>query len=76
MIHRACKDCAKWVKPNTLYFMLDVSASTILKLIKSGILIQGKHYKVFPFGRRFNLYEIEKLTTVDSIGNLIDNLLQ
>lgn len=66
----------KWVKPNTLYAEMDVSASTVLKLIKNNILIEGKHYKVFPFGRRFNFHEVEMLTMPDELGNLIDDLLQ
>jgi|JTFP01.1.fsa_nt_gb hypothetical protein len=66
----------KWVKPNRLYADMDVSASTILRLIKDGVLVEGKHYKIFPFGRRYNFQEIEMLSAHDSIADLIDDLLE
>lgn len=67
----------KWLKPNKFYSEFDVSASTILKLIKQGVLIEGVHFKVFPFGRRFNIREIEKFSSKnEKFGNLINDLLQ
>lgn len=67
----------KWLKPNTFYNEFDVSASTILKLINEGVLKEGVHFKVFPFGRRFNAQEIEKFSSKEQkFESLINDLLQ
>lgn len=67
----------RWMKPNTLYHEFDVSASTVLKLVKDGVLVEGIHYKIFPFGRRYNAKEFEKLNSrEDKYENVINDLLQ
>ncbi len=67
----------KWLKPNTFYNEFDVSASTILKLIKAGILKEGTHFKIFPFGRRFNAQAIEKLSSKEQkFESIINDMLQ
>ena len=53
----------KWLKPNTFYYEFDVSASTILKLIKEGILKEGKRIR-----------KIELLREYQSLSWLIDGI--
>lgn len=67
----------RWVKASTLYHEFDVSMNTIKKLIADGTLKENIHFKMFPFGKRFNVTAIEKLTTQDqTIERLLDDMLQ
>lgn len=67
----------RWVKASTLYHEFDVSVNTIKKLIDDGTLKENIHFKVFPFGKRFNVTAIEKLTVKDeNLERLLDVMLQ
>jgi len=67
----------RWVKLSTLCAEFDVSNSTIHRLMKDGIYQENIHFKVFPFGKRFNITAIEKLKGKDPvIERLLDDMLQ
>lgn len=68
----------RWVKSATLCHEFDVSTQTIKTLIDNGTLQEGVHFKVFPFGKRFNVHLIEKMSTIkdENIERLLDDMLQ
>ena len=68
----------KWVKSSTLCNEFDFSTQTVKSLINSGTFQEGVHFKVFPFGKRFNIQVIEKMATIkdENIERLLDDMLQ
>lgn len=68
----------KWVKTSTLCNEFDLSSQTVKSLIHGGTFQEGVHFRVFPFGKRFNVSLIEKMGTIkdDNIERLLDDMLQ
>ena len=66
-----------WASLTVAAHYFGIAASSLNEGIKSGYLIQGVHYGVFPFlkGKRFNIHAIEKiLVSKDEENEKIDDL--
>lgn len=66
----------KWVKKTRLSELFSISTTTISRLVNNETFKEGIHYKVFPFGVRFNLETIEKNDTSNKdVENILDKML-